>query len=630
MIDNQRTNWPGWETVKLIGRGSFGAVYEIQRDVFGDTEKSALKVLSSPQNESDIEELYSDGYDDESITSTFQEHLRSIVEEYSLMRKLNGCANVVHCDDIRYVQHDDGFGWDIFIKMELLTPLMKVSASQSAEEMAIKVGKDICNALIACKEYGIVHRDIKPQNIFVSKYGDYKLGDFGIAKTVEKTMGGTKIGTYKYMAPEVYNNQPYGSAADIYSLGLVLYWLLNERRMPFLPLPPEKLSANMEEKARNRRFAGEQIPPPAHGSESLKKIVLKACAFDPKDRYATAAEMLRDLKEGFGALDVQRRKEEEERRIAEETERLRLQKETEERERVRKVREEQERLQGAAKEKADAERVQKQKTPIVQNCLDKEYNKEQVCLKRKKMGRLLKRVVLLGIVVMLYFFVADIFISQLITANITIGAMYPNTKIQECATSVNQLLKPLIGARDSIGLVYHRWGMRLNAGIAAGNIKSILYLIVPSLFMLIAPMVVGGYKLFKTYFCKKNPLISGGRTNSTKKVIGLAICTVVYVLTIEAYFTRMITGVIMLGFQFEKVRPVAIEITDFLVRAISGSRRSSGVIIDRYGRRLNPNISAINVINAMISVGSSVTMLVAPLAIGVKTIVNQVKNKAKN
>ena len=62
--------WPGWETVKLIGRGSFGAVYEIQRQVFADTEKAALKVISIPQNESDLDEMYSDGYDDESITSS--------------------------------------------------------------------------------------------------------------------------------------------------------------------------------------------------------------------------------------------------------------------------------------------------------------------------------------------------------------------------------------------------------------------------------------------------------------------------------------------------------------------------------------------------------------------------------
>jgi len=291
----QNISWPGWETGKLIGRGSFGAVYEIQRDMLGETEKAALKVISIPQNSSDIEELYNDGYDDESITSTFQGHLKSIVAEYTLMRKMNGCANIVNCDDVRHIRHDDGIGWDIYIKMELLSPITKALPTVVPEETVRKIAREMCGALMLCKKYGIVHRDIKPQNIFVSPNGDYKLGDFGIAKTVEKTMGGTKIGTYKYMAPEVYNNQPYGSAADIYSLGLVLYWLLNERRMPFLPLPPAKMTVGMDEEARNRRLGGEQIPPPAHGCEALKWIVLKACAYEVKDRYSTAEEMLKDL-----------------------------------------------------------------------------------------------------------------------------------------------------------------------------------------------------------------------------------------------------------------------------------------------------------------------------------------------
>ena len=287
--------WPGWETVRLIGRGGFGAVYEIQRTMFNDTEQAALKVITVPQNESDIDEMYSEGYDNETITSTFQTYLENIVAEYSLMRKLNGNSNIVNCDDFRYVQHDDGIGWDIFIKMELLTALPKVLPAQVPEDMVLKIARDMCAALDLCSEHKIVHRDIKPQNIFVSKHGDYKLGDFGIAKTVEKTMGGTKIGTYKYMAPEVYNNQPYGTTADIYSLGLVLYWLLNEKRMPFLPLPPAKLRVGAEEEARNRRLSGEPLPEPAHGPDWLKRIVLKACAYDPRDRYQTAREMRLDL-----------------------------------------------------------------------------------------------------------------------------------------------------------------------------------------------------------------------------------------------------------------------------------------------------------------------------------------------
>ena len=290
--------WPGWEVTRLIGTGSFGAVYEIERNLYGNVEKAALKVIHIPQSRSDIEELYNDGFDDESITARFNGYLEDIIREYSLMASLKGNKNVVYCDDVRQIQHEDGIGWDIYIKMELLTPLVKTLGKTVSEDEVINIGIDMCNALVLCKEQNIVHRDIKPQNIFVSKDGVYKLGDFGIAKTAERTTSGTKTGTYKYMAPEVYKSQPYGAAADQYSLGMVLYWLLNERRTPFLPLPSavKATTVTMEDAARKRRFDGEQIPPPAHGSKQLQSIVLKACAYDPKDRFANAAEMLEALK----------------------------------------------------------------------------------------------------------------------------------------------------------------------------------------------------------------------------------------------------------------------------------------------------------------------------------------------
>lgn len=284
-----------WEIVSKIGQGSFGSVYEMKRDHFGKVEKAALKVISIPQNGSDIDDLYSEGYDDASITDHFKSYLADIVKEYTLMAELKGHTNVVYCDDIRYIPHDDSFGWDIYIKMELLTPMIKRMELLCAEAEIIKLGRDICTALVLCKEKGIVHRDIKPQNIFVADTGDYKLGDFGIAKAADRTVSGTKIGTYNYMAPEVYNYQPYGSTADIYSLGLVLYWLLNEHRLPFLPLPPQTMSMREMESARQRRFSGEAIPAPKNGSAALKAIVLKACAYNPKDRYQSAQEMLEAL-----------------------------------------------------------------------------------------------------------------------------------------------------------------------------------------------------------------------------------------------------------------------------------------------------------------------------------------------
>ena len=285
--------WPGWETVKVIGAGSFGTVYEIQRQVAGQTERAALKLISVPRDPGEIEELINEGYDDSSITAHFKECLEDIVREYSMMLEIKGHTNVVYCDDIRKVPHADGIGWDILIKMELLIPLSKGMDKVYNEKQVLRLGMDLCRALELCRKKSILHRDIKPQNVFVSQNGDYKLGDFGVAKVSDKTSGGTKIGTYDYMAPEIYNNRPYGSSSDLYSLGMVLYWMMNERRGPFLPLPPQIPTGSAKENANRRRFSGELLPPPVNGSARLKQIVLKACAFEPGQRYLSP-EQLRD------------------------------------------------------------------------------------------------------------------------------------------------------------------------------------------------------------------------------------------------------------------------------------------------------------------------------------------------
>ena len=125
--------------------------------------------------------------------------------------------------------------------------------------------------------------------------GDFKLGDFGIAKTSDHTTKATKTGTYGYMAPEVYWGRPYNASVDLYSLGMVLYWILNERRGPFLPLPPAVPKPAQHEEAMERRMHGEALPEPKNGSAELKRIVLKACAFDAKDRYRTPTEFKQDL-----------------------------------------------------------------------------------------------------------------------------------------------------------------------------------------------------------------------------------------------------------------------------------------------------------------------------------------------
>ena len=288
--------FPGWEVIRKLGEGSFGGVYEIHRTLpDGRVEKAALKKLTVPKDNSEIRELYSQSFSKENITAHYKDQMRELVNEYTLTQELNGCRNVVFCHDVQCVQHADGIGWDIYIRMELLKPLKHVLSADYRELTVLKLGLSLCNALLACQEHHIVHRDIKPENILVSDRGEFKLGDFGIAKVSEKTATGTMTGTTGYMAPEVANRWHYGAQADIYSLGMVLYWMMNRRTLPFLPFPPTIPTALQRQEAANRRFAGEGFPPPVNGSQELKAVVMKACAFSTDKRYQTVRELRRDL-----------------------------------------------------------------------------------------------------------------------------------------------------------------------------------------------------------------------------------------------------------------------------------------------------------------------------------------------
>lgn len=297
MKERAKRAWPEWTIGECIGKGGFGAVFKMSRDVFGDSEEKALKVISIPFDESEIRYMKAEGMDDISIAQTLFEQVGEIVREYKLMQRLQSCPNIVHTDDFKYIQHSSDPGWDIFIRMELLTPIMDALHRLSSERAVIELGISMCNALLTCEKHNVIHRDIKPQNIFISPEGHFKLGDFGIARTVEHSVGLTAgVGTYNFMAPEVALGKHYNATADIYSLGLVLYWLLNERRGPFMPLPPNVPSPRDNEMAREHRYRGDQIPVPKHGSAALHAIVMKACAYEPAERYQSASEMMTELR----------------------------------------------------------------------------------------------------------------------------------------------------------------------------------------------------------------------------------------------------------------------------------------------------------------------------------------------
>lgn len=295
-MDNLKASLPGWEIVRCIGSGSSGKVYELKKkDEYGGDFHAALKVISVPSSQKEYDEMLST-MSEFAMRAKLREKVEEISSEYRLLGALRGHPNIVNCEDQMIIPHENDMGWDIYIRMELLTSLPDyVREHGMSGSDVIKLGMDMCSALEQCRENNIIHRDIKPQNIFVSRYGDFKLGDFGVAKASTIRSSADKVGTYSYMAPEVYKGRKYDDSVDIYSLGMVLYWLLNERRGPFLPMPPQSPTSEQAADAQLRRFRGDTLPPPKNGSRALKNVVQKACSFKAEERFSSPAEMKKAL-----------------------------------------------------------------------------------------------------------------------------------------------------------------------------------------------------------------------------------------------------------------------------------------------------------------------------------------------
>ena len=280
-IEKLKQVWPEWTIEKQLGKGSYGIVYKAVRRDHNLVSYAAIKVISIPQDPSEIDSLRSEGLDLNGTRTYLQEIVNSFVGEIQLMESLKGVQNIVNVEDYKVVQKTGEIGWDIFIRMELLTPFNAyVSDKKLSEADVIKLGIDICTALEICSKRNIIHRDVKPENIFVNDFGYFKLGDFGIARKLENITGVlSQKGTFNYMAPEVANSSCYDARVDIYSLGIVLYKLLNDNRLPFLDSEKQLLNPNDRRIAVERRIRGETLPPPRKASPEMQALILRACAY---------------------------------------------------------------------------------------------------------------------------------------------------------------------------------------------------------------------------------------------------------------------------------------------------------------------------------------------------------------
>lgn len=296
MISELEKNFPGWKIGNKIGDGSGGktSVYRFARENFEFTENDVIKIVSLLEENVGLDEMNEISH--RNYVAKREDLRRKAEEEVMLMYKLKTCRNIVGYQDFKVVEllEEKHISLLLAIRMFTYKDLTSIVKTKGLSQLdIIKIGIDICSALEECTKHGIIHRDIKPGNIFYDD-NQYLLADFGISRIIEEgNLAHTSQGTPQFAAPEQFANlidsDGYDHRVDIYSLGLTLYFLANNQKLPFQDqFPGGDLAVQM-------RLAGKEIPPIDGVNSELNRIMLKACAYHACDRYSDAGKMKADL-----------------------------------------------------------------------------------------------------------------------------------------------------------------------------------------------------------------------------------------------------------------------------------------------------------------------------------------------
>lgn len=292
-----------WRIIESKGHGKHGAVYKAQNII--DNTIAAVKIISLPNDEMK-EYVYDEYGSDHAMIDNFMGIVaQKFGNEVNSMAKLDDVPYVIKLYDNLSNQTEwtdrngkKQRGYDLILVMEYANPLKDYYEKRPLRiRDVINFASDIALGLIECEKRNIIHRDIKEDNLFIGiDDGIGKIGDFGISSINETGMGSTVgMGTPYYMAPEVANIQGmndgnYDNTVDIYSLGIVLFKMLNGNKFPFV-----KDGITSAQNAMKLRLSGTPMPLPQYANKDLGSIVIKCCEFLPQNRFLSGAALYRAL-----------------------------------------------------------------------------------------------------------------------------------------------------------------------------------------------------------------------------------------------------------------------------------------------------------------------------------------------
>lgn len=284
----------GYKVSEKLGSGAFGTVYKVEKRNVSGQYVRALKHIAIPTEKQYYSVLNSMGGNVVKTDNYFLEMLETIVSEIKILNTLSekGVQNIVRYYENDIVESDSPKRYDIYILMEYLTPLEDyIQRTDFSVRDVVMLGFDVLSGLRACHINGVIHRDIKDDNIFVNNEGNYKIGDFGVSKILKEGSKAESLkGTPNFLAPEVYLGKgSYTKSVDLYSLGILMYRLLNYNRNPFLPHFPEQYFSRDEDVAFEKRMMGEAPDLPSLGGEQIGMVIVKAIS-NKSERFQTAEE----------------------------------------------------------------------------------------------------------------------------------------------------------------------------------------------------------------------------------------------------------------------------------------------------------------------------------------------------